>query len=108
MKTTSAQQQPLKITADTLQRFANEPFVLDIYCWLAALLPELGQPTLFSWPQLHRFYGVAYAELRHFKMRFGKALDSALQAYPLAEVHVDSAKGVFLRPSPAPTTQTLA
>ena len=29
---------------------------------------------------------MAYAELRHFKMRFGKALDSALQAYPLAEV----------------------
>lgn len=102
----SASENPLPVADAAIRQLAGEPFALDIYCWLASHLHKLESGVLFTWPQLHNHFGIAYAQLRHFKMRFDAALASALAVYPEACVLMDADKGVTLLPSKAPAATT--
>lgn len=99
----SVREEPLPVADAAIRHLAREPFALDIYCWLAAHLHRLEGPITFPWPALHRYFGLAYRQPRHFRTRFIVALGSALDNYPRASVGVNDGAGVTLLPSPAPT-----
>ncbi|MFA5494329.1 MAG: replication protein RepA [Porticoccaceae bacterium] len=98
----SVQNHPVPVADEAIRSLAREPFALDLYCWLAAHLHRLDGPVTFAWPALHNYFGVAYAQPRHFRMRFLAALKSAVDNYPRAAIQVDDTAGVTLYPSPPP------
>lgn len=95
----SVQDYPVPISESAIRQLANEPFALDIYCWLAAHLHRIESAVTFTWPQLHNYFGASYSQLRHFKIRFIEALKEATKNYSEAHIDVDDVIGIILNPS---------
>ena len=98
----SLRDEPVPIDDGAITRIANQSFALDLYCWLAVLLPGLQGDVLFPWASLHACFGTGYAQLRHFKPRMLEALQTVRAVYSRARLRVDDEAGVTLQPSPPP------
>lgn len=93
---------PMAMLDTVIDRIGNQPFAIDIYCWLAMILPAVETETLFSWHGLHGYFGAGYRELRHFRLRMTDTLQRLAGLYPEARFRIDPGAGVFLYRSPSP------
>jgi hypothetical protein len=98
----SMRDHPMPMLDSTIRQISHQPFAMDVYCWLACLLPHLQDETVFSWSALHTYFGAGYTQLRHFKLRIAETLAKVLQLYPRATARVDQEADIILKPSPAP------
>ncbi|SNB73275.1 RepA protein [Arboricoccus pini] len=89
---------PVPVAEAAIRHLADTCMPLDIYLWLAYRLHALKRPTMVSWQALHAQFGAATKELYHFKPRFRRDLELALQVYPDARVELDD-NGARLWPS---------
>ncbi|MGE4048960.1 MAG: replication protein RepA [Acetobacteraceae bacterium] len=98
---------PVPIEEAAVRQIANNSLALDVYCWLAYRLHALTGPLQISWKALHVQFGQSVARIDHFKTYFKPTLELALAVYPEAKVEIE-ARGVTLRPSPAPVNPKTA
>lgn len=89
---------PVPVAEAAIRHLSDTCMPLDIYLWLAYRLHALKAPTLVSWQALHAQFGAATKELYHFKPRFRRDLNLAMQVYPDARVDLTD-NGARLWPS---------
>jgi hypothetical protein len=84
----------------------QSPLRLDLYMWLTYRLSYLRRPTTISWDDLRRQLGSHYGTLKHFKQAIlaelredGATLPPLRLIYPAANLRIDPAGGLELRPS---------
>lgn len=104
----SALAHPMPIADDLIRHLSNRSLTLDVFCWLAMLLPRLERDAACDWPSLHAYFGPGYAELRHFRVRMIEALREVSHLYPQAAVHIDEDQGLTLKPSHPPENAPVA
>lgn len=87
---------------------SKSPMALDVYTWLACRLHGSIGNSRVTWNQLHEQFGSTTGDLADFKPKFRKALDTALEVYPEANItEVKGAnrkagfRGFLLQQSPA-------
>lgn len=89
-----------------IQATSKSPLALDVYTWLACRMFRLESFVHINWAQLHGQFG-SDSDMRVFKQNFRKALATALEVYPEANVSevgggtrtVKGFKGLLLKPS---------
>ena len=92
---------PVTLRETAVREISGKSMALDIYVWLAYLLPSLQRDKSVEWNALYRQFGGAYGEQRQFRRRFLEPLNTALAVYPEARITV-SEKGLLLSPSRTP------
>jgi Plasmid encoded RepA protein len=90
---------PVPLWEPALRRISGKSQAIDIYLWLAYRLQHIDKPTAISWLSLHKQFGSAVSELKHFKQDFIRNLQLALAVYPEARVQEDDKRGFILEPS---------
>lgn len=87
-----------------LAALAHNAMALDIYAWLAQRLHRINKtkPQFIAWSAIKEQFGVGYARMNTFKLRFRKYLNLALMQYPTAKIKEEKNKGFWLHNSPSP------
>jgi len=68
----------------------------------------LREPRPISWKALHAQFGRGIIRMDHFKQHFRETLELALAVYPEADVTLDGATGIVLKPSRPPVAARTA
>jgi hypothetical protein len=92
---------PVALREAAVREISGKSLSLDIYIWLAYLLPTLRQDKAVEWAALYRQFGAGYDEPRLFRRRFLDPLKTALAVYPEAKIKLID-KGLLLSPSRTP------
>lgn len=92
---------PVPIWEPAIKHLAGHSMAIDVYVWLAYRLHALDKPTPISWAALYSQFGGGFAQVKHFKPEYRKALDLAMAVYEDARVELTDA-GVILSPSRPP------
>jgi hypothetical protein len=92
---------PVTLRETAVREISGKSMALDIYVWLAYLLPSLNRDKTVEWAALHRQFGAAYGEQRQFRRRFMEPLSTAVAVYPEARITAVE-KGLVLSPSRTP------
>lgn len=96
------QKHPVPIEEAAVKQIANNSMALDVYVWLSYRLHVLKEPRPVTWKALHAQFGRGISRMDHFKQQFRDTLNLALAVYPEANVDLDGAAGITLRPSRPP------
>jgi hypothetical protein len=102
------QKHPVPIEEAAVKQIANNSMALDVYVWLSYRLHSLREPRPISWKALHAQFGRGIIRMDHFKQHFRETLELALAVYPDADVSLDGATGIILRPSRPPIPTRIA
>lgn len=92
---------PVAIHPAALRLISDNSWAIDVYVWLAHLLPGLTQDIRGTWDMLPSHFDLHYKNPRQMRASFLRALQMVLAIYPQAHVDVDQ-HGYRLWPSPAP------
>ncbi|WP_242127403.1 replication protein RepA [Sphingobium sp. Sx8-8] len=76
-------------------------WAMDVYTWLAAILPTLRAPQTLSWEALCANWSSAFAEKRRVKAKLKQTFPLVQAVYPGARIELGNS-AVILHPSPAP------
>lgn len=99
----AARPTPLNLTAVRL--LSDNSWALDLYVWLAAVLPDLPGPTRVSWDRLFERIDFGYAERRKIRAKLLDTWSLVNAVYPEARLGVER-EGLVFAPSP-PAAATL-
>ena len=88
----------IPLESDLVSKLRRSPLALDIYAWLSCRLYVLKQETTIPWRLLDHQFGADYKQLRQFRAKFRKSLESVLQHKPVAPVVEVRDKGLHLSP----------
>jgi hypothetical protein len=102
------QKHPVPIEEAAVKQIANNSMALDVYVWLSYRLHSLKEARPISWKALHAQFGRGISRMDHFKQQFRETLELALAVYPEANVSLDGAIGIVVKPSRPPVTSRIA
>jgi hypothetical protein len=92
---------PVPLRESAVREISGKSMALDIYVWLAYLLPNLRADKMVEWSALYKQFGAGFEEARVFRRCFVEPLNMALAVYPEAKLRMAD-KGVMLSPSRMP------
>jgi hypothetical protein len=92
---------PVPLLEAALREISNKSMALDIYIWLAYLLPTLAQDKHIEWKALHKQFGAGFDVERFFRRHFIEQIKTAAAVYPEARLSVAD-HGLILSPSHPP------
>jgi hypothetical protein len=102
------QKHPVPIEEAAVKQIANNSMALDVYVWLSYRLHSLREARPISWKALHGQFGRGISRMDHFKQQFRETLELALAVYPEANVSLEGATGITLKPSKPPVAARIA
>jgi hypothetical protein len=102
------QKHPVPIEEAAVKQIANNSMALDVYVWLSYRLHSLREARPISWKALHAQFGRGISRMDHFKQQFRETLELALAVYPEANVSLEGATGITLKPSKPPVAARIA
>jgi hypothetical protein len=97
----SLREQQVQLDYQALIQLKGSSFAIDIYTWLADLLPKLEDTVDAPWQALRTHFGAEYGDYRDFRKAFLHALPDVKRVYPQASTEV-TRTGLVLKPSLAP------
>ena len=92
-----------KLRRSALIKMSRNSYAIDIYIWLASVLPFLDLPLSVEWDCLWQQFGAGYNRRDQWIAVFRPALLQTLTLYPSACVSL-SPEGMILYPSAGPFT----
>jgi len=97
----SLREQQVQLDYQALIQLNGSSFAIDIYTWLADLLPKLEDTVDAPWQALRTHFGAEYGDYRDFRKAFLHALPHVKRVYPQASAEV-TRTGLVLKPSLGP------
>jgi hypothetical protein len=97
----SLREQQVELDYQALIQLNGSSFAIDIYTWLADLLPKIEDTVDAPWQALRTHFGAEYGDYRDFRKAFLHALPQVKRVYPQASTEV-TRTGLVLKPSLAP------
>lgn len=88
----------IPLESDLVHKISRSPLTLDLYAWLSCRLYVLKQETTVPWRLLEHQFGANYKQLRQFRAKFRKSLETVLVHKPIAPVVEVREKGLYLSP----------
>jgi hypothetical protein len=92
---------PVPLMESALREISNKSMALDLYIWLAYLLPSLREDKHVEWSAIYKQFGAGFGVPRQFRPYAVEQIKTAMAVYPDARLSITE-DGLILSPSRAP------
>jgi hypothetical protein len=90
---------PIALDLVAVRQIGDNSWALDVYIWLAGILPDLAAPMRISWDHFFERIDFGYAQKRKIRAKVLETLPLVKAVYPEAELSIEGDDLLFA-PSP--------